>query len=227
MPSTPATAPDDSPGSAPVTPPAAPAAPSTAVIEGSIALSGGDAEVTDTVVYFVPEAAEAPTPPENERAIVTRDKSLSPTVLTGPRGSAVRFPNEDPILHNLFSVSPGNDFDLGIYGPGEAPTVRFEQTGVVNIYCNVHHDMHAHVLVVDTPWSTRADASGRFRLEGLPLGPGQLHVWHRQSDAWSRAMRLSGDASVDVALDITKPGLPQHRDKTGQPYNRRDRDPYR
>lgn len=201
-----------------------------AAVTGRITLNGGDADPEDAVIYFVTDAppAESPASVAGEtREIVTRDKNLSPTVMAIGRGTEIRFPNEDPILHNLFSVSPANDFDLGVYGPGEAPSVTFEQPGVVNIYCNVHHDMHAHVLVVDTPWRTRAAADGSFRLEGLPPGPGELHVWHRQSEPWSRALELPAGGPVEVSLAVTKPRLPPHRDKTGQPYNRRDRDPYR
>lgn len=199
-------------------------------LSGRITLVGGDADPAEAVVYFIPQAADGISgrdEPSEALEIVTRDKSLSPTVLAVARGGEVRFPNEDPILHNLFSVSPDNDFDLGVYGPGESPSVSFEQPGVVNIYCNVHHDMHAHVLVVDTPWRAQPEADGSFRLTGLPPGKGELHIWHRQSDRWSRPIELPASAALEATLEVTRPRLPPHRDKTGQPYNRRDRDPYR
>lgn len=224
-----AAAEDARPETAPAETPRAPDAEKNLSVSGRIVLTGGDADLEEAVVYFVPEDGGSPDTVGDPGAqtIVTRDKSLSPTVLAVPRGSEIRFPNEDPILHNLFSVSSGNDFDLGVYGPGEAPSVKLEQTGVVNIYCNVHHDMHAHVLVVDTPYRTRPDAEGHFTLTGLPAGGGQLHVWHRQSNPWSRALRLPANGEIELTLEVTKPRLPPHRDKTGQSYNRRDRDPYR
>lgn len=199
-------------------------------LSGRITLVGGDADPAEAVVYFILQAADdisGRVEPSETLEIVTRDKSLSPTVLAISRGSEIRFPNEDPILHNLFSVSPENDFDLGVYGPGESPSVSFEQPGVVNIYCNVHHDMHAHVLVVDTPWRAQPDADGNFRLTGLPPGKGVLHIWHRQSDRWSRPIEVPATTALEATLEVTRPRLPPHRDKTGQPYNRRDRDPYR
>lgn len=207
--------------------PAAPAA--DADLTGRVHLTGGDADPAEAVVYFVPgkQAAASADPAAANFEIVTEDKALRPTVLAVPAGATLRFPNRDPILHNLFSVSPDNDFDLGVYGPGEAPAVTLDTPGVVNIYCNVHHDMHAHVLVVDSPWHDRPDAQGRFRLTGLPAGPGELHVWHRQSDRWSQSVQLPQDGSLAIELRVTRPSLPPHRDKTGQPYNRRDRDPYR
>jgi plastocyanin len=220
-------APADSDG--PAEPAASPAPAARAQISGRVVLTGGDADADEAIVYFVPDTpgrqGEAAEGAAGAR-IVTRDKSLEPTVLTVSPGTEVHFPNEDPILHNLFSVSAGNDFDLGVYGPGESPSVRFDETGVVNIYCNVHHDMHAHVLVVDTPWRTRADADGRFRLTDLPSGEGELHIWHRQSKPWSRRVRLPASDSFNVRMEVTKPRLPPHRDKGGEPYNRRNRDPY-
>lgn len=221
-------APEPEAGPAPEPEPEPRPAPATASISGRVALAGGDAAVDQTVLYFVPDgapAAAAPLPSAPE--IVTRDKVLDPTVLVVPAGTEVRFPNEDPILHNLFSVSPGNAFDVGIYGPGEAPSATLGSPGAVNIFCNVHHDMHAHVLVVDTPFYTRADADGRFELSGLPTGRGTLHAWHRQGPAWSRSIELPAEAPVDLTLEITRPNLPPHRDKRGQSYQRRDRDPYR
>lgn len=227
--------PDPAPPEPEVAPTPRPAPESPAIereisISGRITLIGGDADAEDAIVYFIPADGTArpdPADTAHTREIVTRDKSLSPTVLAVSRGSRVHFPNQDPILHNLFSVSAENGFDLGVYGPGESPSVTFDEPGVVNIYCNVHHDMHAHVLVVDTPWRTRPDPAGRFRLTGLPGGPGELHVWHRQSERWSRSLELPAGGPVEVSLEVSRPRLPPHRDKAGQSYSRRDRDPYR
>lgn len=68
-----------------------------------------------------------------------------------PAGSTVRFPNQDSILHNVFSVSRANRFDLGLYRRGEGKSATFRQPGVVRVFCNVHHSMVAYVVVVETP----------------------------------------------------------------------------
>ncbi|MGB0514048.1 MAG: cupredoxin domain-containing protein [Wenzhouxiangellaceae bacterium] len=209
-------------------PEAAPASPPQARsnLTGRVALTGRDADVAETVLYFEPDAPIA-TPKPGRFEIATRDKTFEPAVMAVTRGSVVRFPNRDPILHNVFSVSSGNAFDLGVYGPDAAPETRLDQTGAVNVYCNVHHEMHAHVLVLETPWFVQVDADGGFALADLPPGPGTLHAWHRQADAWS--MRIEGGAAapIDVRLNIVRPQLPAHTDKRGQSYFRKDRDPYR
>jgi len=204
----------------------APPPPARLNLAGRVVLTGRDADVVETVLYFVPDGPVI-APETGQFEIATRDKAFEPAVMVVTRGSVVRFPNQDPILHNVFSVSTGNSFDLGVYGPDAAPETRLEQTGAVNVYCNVHHEMHAHVLVLDTPWYVLADDDGGFTLTGLPTGSGTLHAWHRQAEAWS--MRIPGDhsAPLDVRLNIVRPQLPAHTDKTGQSYFRKDRDPYR
>lgn len=204
----------------------APAAAARRSLRGQVTLQGGQAELTQTVVYFEAENS-TDRPPPGTVDIETRDKTFDPTVVVVPRGSEVRFPNRDPILHNVFSVSGDNAFDLGVYGPDTAPATTLERPGAVNVYCNVHHDMHAHVLVLDTPWYVQVGADGRFALDDLPPGPGTLTVWHRQAEAWTLEVGDSAPGSIEVNLNIVRPQLPEHMDKTGQSYFRRDRDPYR
>jgi len=199
-------------------------------VTGRVILDDEAAEPSQAIVYFVPDnprqSQSAPSLPEPFN-IVTENKELSPTVGVITRGTTLRFPNRDPILHNLFSVSGDNRFDVGLYGPGEAPAARLDAPGVVDIFCNVHHRMHAHVLVLESPHYTRADASGRFELTGLPRTRGRLHVWHRQTEGWSGTIVPPANVPVTIPLEVTHPALPPHRDKRGESYLRRDRDPYR
>lgn len=178
-------------------------------------------DVTRAVVWFEP-AAGAPAVRPGQGELVTRGKRFEPGVLVVPRGSRVRFPNQDPILHNVFSISPGNAFDLGLVRRGESGETVFATPGVARVFCNVHHDMVAHVVVLDTPWSTRPAADGTFRLDRLP-GPGRLHVWHERTDPVSLEARPGGPP-VSVSLEITRPRIPPHLDKLGRRYGRsRDR----
>lgn len=196
---------------------------------GRIALSADDADPSETVVYFVPDRMPADPPPMPDASfeIATMDKQFQPPVLAVARGSEVRFPNRDPILHNVFSVSQGNAFDLGVYGPGTEPAVTLNESGAVNVYCNVHRDMHAHILVLDSPWFVRASNDGAFALNDLPPGPGVLHVWHRRAEGWSMPVHAGVIDSIVVDLQVVRPQIPDHLDKAGQSYQRRDRDPYR
>lgn len=219
---------ESSSSASPAVPPAASESGPAAdrVYTGQVRLIGGRADPALSVIYFVPDGP-VPAPESGEIEILTRDKSFAPVVAVAAPGSLLRFPNQDPILHNVFSVSEGNQFDLGLYGPGPGPVAELANPGEVNVFCNVHHEMHAHVLVLETPWYTQADAEGRFSLAGLPQVSGRLHVWHYQAEPWSRAVDADETGPVTIELKVVKPSLPEHLDKRGQSYFRRDRDPYR
>jgi len=183
-------------------------------------------EAQHGVVYFEPATPEAARPAPGTFSISTRDKEFSPRVLAVPAGGTVRFPNADPILHNVFSVSPGNAFDVGLYGPGEGRAYTFETPGLVRVFCNVHHAMMAYVIVLDTPYFTRPDPSGAFDLRGLPSGPGRLTVWQERSEAWTQDVVLPLDGPLTVRLLVTGRRVPKHLDKTGKPYGESGRDRY-
>lgn len=183
--------------------------------EGRVVSTG---ELRDAVVYWTPERGAAVAAAAQPVDIVMRRKEFLPSVVAITRGSAVRFPNHDPILHNVFSVSPENPFDLGLYRSGPGKSVRFDAAGLVRVYCNVHHAMAAYVLVLDTPYFTTPGPAGEFSLTGLPDGAGTLHAWHPRSEPWSASLSLPAAAAVVVPLAITRRRVRPHFDKTGRPY---------
>ena len=103
---------------------------------------------------------------------------FAPALLAVRRGSVIRFPNLDDEYHSVFSYSKARRFDLGRYRRDEAPpTLRFEQPGVVRLFCEIHDHMRGTILVLDTPYFTRTEADGRYRLDGLPAGRWVLKAW--------------------------------------------------
>ena len=148
----------------------------------------------------------------------THDKQFEPHILPILVGSSVRFPNEDTILHNAFSSSRDNSFDVGLYTEGEGKTVDFSKPGYVRVYCNVHHAMIGHILVLDTPFFTRPGKDGKFRLKDLPEQAGDLVVWHDRSKPWHIKATPGETAAVDVTLDLNLRRIPQHKNKFGKPY---------
>jgi len=153
----------------------------------------------------------------------TRRKRFEPRVLAITVGSTVAFPNRDAILHNVFSTARGNSFDIGLVAEGEGGHARFDQPGYVRVYCNVHHAMVGHILVLDTAHFVRPDANGRFQLRDLPAGAGELVVWHDRARPWRlRIESPAGHAPVDVRLDLARRRVPPHLNKFGRPYGRGD-----
>src|SRR5690606_18316884 len=127
-------------------------------------------------------------------------------------------PNADPILHNVFSPTGGNRFDLGVYGAGDGTAHTFEQPGLVRVYCNVHHDMFAHALVLDTPFVTRPELDGSFSLEGIDTVDGELFVWHERARPWRQRLDAAPEAPLSVEIKLRRPRVPNHVNKFGQPY---------
>jgi len=174
---------------------------------------------THAAVWFVPDAGgERPKPVAAEMS--TRRKRFEPAVLVVPAGSPVRFSNFDPILHNAFSVSGRNSFDLGLVGAGQGRSVTFREPGLVRVFCNVHHAMFAHVMVVESPYFATPDAAGRFALAGLPGGPGRLRYWHERGEPSELRVELPRAGEVVARVEITLPKVPPHKNKFGKAYTR-------
>jgi len=177
--------------------PAEEPAPAMSALSGQLRLIdedghsiAGEVDLRESVVYFNPARPVAVEPQDDEVLLTTARRQFVPRVVVVEAGSVVRFPNEDPILHNVFSSSPGNRFDLGLYSRSEGLTHRFDEPGLVRVFCNVHSRMSAHIVVVDTPFHVRPDGEGRFRFDALPTGPGTLTAWHERSDPLQIAVEI-------------------------------------
>lgn len=183
-------------------------------------------DVRQAVVFFEPAGGAAPRPAAAPFVMTTRDKQFVPRVLTVPKGSTVRFPNEDVILHNVFSVSGRNSFDMGLYKKGAGKEHRFDEAGLVRVFCNVHHSMVGYVWVLDTPHVATPEADGSFVLTGLPKGPGRLTVWHEQAEPRTVEVQVPRAEPAMAILEIVRPRIPPHLNKTGKSYFGSQRDRY-
>jgi plastocyanin len=196
---------------------------SAAVVSGSIQFltkRGQRPVLSETVVWLEPLSAKVQGDEPATSQMVTKGKMLLPHVMTVPVGSAVEFPNEDPISHNLFSLSPGNAFDLGLYRRGTAKSQKFDSPGVVNIYCNVHPNMSAVIHVMPTPYYGFADGEGRYSLEAPP-GRYKLVAWNELGGSTESMIEVRDKAvSGNLALTIDSRNFRtvQHKNKHGRPY---------
>ena len=180
-------------------------------------------DVGQAVIWLSGPAAE-PRPPV-QAEIGTSEKEFSPHVLVVPVGSTVAFPNHDPFNHNVFSQSEENPFDLGLYGRDEVRTVRFERPGLVRVYCNVHAQMSALVLVRDTPWYTQPASDGSFSLGAVPPGSYTLHAWHERAPEITRSLEVPPEGIRELAIELDARGFrfEPHLNKHGQPYPQQGR----
>lgn len=177
----------------------------------------------DTVVAWKP-AADVTVVPMEEQRVVTRRSRFFPQTMVVTSGTQVRFPNLDSIQHNVFSLTPGHRFDVGLYGQAEGAAHTFFGSGMVELFCNVHPNMAAFMLVLDTPYFTTPDENGRFVLDGVPEGPGELIVWNYRAETifQRRDMYLGrSNPPLEILLNINRPSVPQHSNKHGESYSRR------
>ena len=157
--------------------------------------------------------------------LVQKNKTFSPHVLVVPVGGVVEFPNRDPFFHNVFSLFEGKRFDLGLYEAGGTRLVHFDRAGISYVFCNIHPEMSAVIVVVDTPYYGLSNAAGDLSIPEVPPGNYALHVWSEgssveQLQALSRRVTVSNGAHALGSLHLTEmPGLRlSHNNKYDLPY---------
>jgi plastocyanin len=152
-----------------------------------------ESELRHVVIYLkdAPKTAVAPMRAE----IRQRGENFVPRVVAVTVGSEVDFPNEDPLYHNVFSLSRVKTFDLGRYPRGKSRGERFDKPGLVKVFCQIHSHMSATVMVFDHPWFSIPDEGGTFTLPAVPPGMHQITAWHE---------RL-GDTTLQVRVEPGRP----------------------
>lgn len=155
------------------------------------------------VVVFIKQRIDGDfAPPATYPEMAQRGASFVPRVLPVVQGTTVSFPNEDPIYHNIFSLSKGANFNLGRYPKGETKTYRFDRPGMVRVNCDIHADMLGFVLVLPHTYFATPDALGAYRIEGVPPGKYHLVAWHDTLPPQVRPLVVpeAGDLTADFTF---------------------------
>ena len=158
--------------------------------------------------------------------IIQEHKKFTPHILAVPAGSVVDFPNLDPFFHNVFSMFDGKRFDLGLYEAGASHHVTFDTAGIVYIFCNIHPEMSAAVVVIDTPYYAITNKTGQFSIRNLPPGRYLINVWHERgkpekADEYPRSIAISPETASLPAIRLVDAGelLANHKNKYGKDYD--------
>jgi len=159
-------------------------------------------------------------PPAAANSVTSKDKRFDPRILAVPAGTKVKFPNVDSIYHNAFSLSPGNTFDMGLYRKGASRDVVMKNPGIVRVYCNIHPDMAASVVVVDGNAFSIVQADGSYRIEGIPPGRHEVHIWSDVAGEQVVTLAFEPGRATDWSpeLDATKYQRVAHTNKHGKAY---------
>jgi plastocyanin len=178
------------------------------IVKGTITIGGKPA--TDAVISIEGLSKEQV---KAQMALVKPQKKIldqqnlkfTPTVLAIMVGETVDFPNHDKAWHNVYSKGGANDFDLGLYPPGQSRTKKFAKTGVSRILCNAHPDMEAFIVVKDHPFFSTTDSRGNYEIKNVPLGKLRVEIWYPNLEVRSEPVPLVRDGEVfDLNVDLKK-----------------------
>src|SRR6266446_8438666 len=191
--------------------------------------AGGKAESShaeNVVVWLSPIGAQTATKPfpNHPLRLTQHNKSFDPHLLVAPVGAVVQFPNRDPFFHNVFSLFEGKRFDLGLYEAGSTRNVSFDRPGISYIFCNIHAEMGAVVIALDTPYFGISNHKGEIVISHVPVGRYMMKVWYETAepqslDAMTREITVSEASSTLGLLQISAaPTASAHKNKYGMDY---------
>jgi plastocyanin len=193
-------------------------------LQGPVTVVDKDGKVRESlkdVAAFL-EAIQAPRGSVARQPLLkvkTQGKRFVPRVAITTPGSEVSFPNQDHIIHNVFSLSGANRFDTGHYEPGDSPRWTTKAPGLVKLYCNVHHKMNAFLWVVETPFYQVLDGKSGVDFRDVPAGTYRLRLWHPETGDKTWTVTIGeGTTAGRWELSATLPAFEPHTNKFGKPY---------
>ena len=199
-----------------------------------VAAANGEAHINrdvSVVLWLLPlndRGASRPTA-QNELPhpqLIQKNKTFEPHIVAVQVGAEVDFPNHDPFFHNVFSLFNGKRFDLGLYESGSTRGVHFDRAGICYIFCNIHPQMSAVVVVVDTPYFAVSNSRGEVAIPHVPSGRYQLNLWEEHCapktlQDLSREVTVaeSGTTLANIHLQESDVPVTAHLNKYGKPYD--------
>jgi plastocyanin len=185
----------------------------TGVLRGKVQVPAGE-----PVAYVYVENVFATAVRGEKVKIEQVRKQFVPSWAVVQRGTTIEFPNNDNIYHNVFSQSSGNSFDLGLYNSSSAAKAHtFEEPGSVDIFCNIHPQMAASVLVVPNRHFAKVKPNGEFEIADVPVGKRKVVAWAPNSRLNVQWAEVDAGGPVEMAFRL-EPKSGTHKNKNGQLY---------
>ena len=157
-------------------------------------------EYSELAIFLEGKASDAGKPVRAE--LRQEGQQFVPRLLVVPVGSSVSFPNADPVFHNVFSLSGTKKFDLGYFPAGQTRVVTFGEPGIVQVYCHLHPNMYAAIVVTPNRWYAQPAEDGTFSLHVVPPGAYTLVAWHMNAGFFRKTVQVSSESATDVLLNI-------------------------
>jgi plastocyanin len=184
------------------------------------------AHAENVVVWLTPLGSSPHAEPsaKQQLRLTQHNKSFEPHVLVVPVGAVVQFPNRDAFFHNVFSLFDGKRFDLGLYEAGSTRNVSFDRPGISYIFCNIHAEMSAVVIALDTPYFAISNRKGEIVIPDVPVGRYLMRTWYETAppetlDAISHEISVTESSSTLGVLQIPAGSeTTVHKNKYGMDY---------
>lgn len=173
------------------------------------------------VVVFLDGAIRGGSPPlsRGNPRVSQKNRRYEPRVLPIVKGTVVDFPNDDTILHNVFSLSKARRFDLDVYQPGQSKSVRFPKPGLVRLFCNIHPEMVCSILVLNNSFFALSNRDGNCLITGIPDGEFAFRTWHESGGQTRHKVSLRGNMAVRVPVQVKEQRRSlTHTNKYGRQY---------
>ncbi len=147
---------------------------------------------------------------ERNTKVAQHNANFEPHVLPIAVGTTVRWPNDDDIYHNVFSISDAKAFDLQLYKKERVPEIIFDKVGKVDVFCNIHSNMHCIILVLPSPYFTKLDANKRYVIKNVPAGRYKLTAWHERLPGKSVIVDVPADGEIAANFILGLAELPKY-----------------
>jgi plastocyanin len=157
------------------------------------------------VVYLVGPVAGAGVTAEASAVMTQRDTTFVPSVVFVQPGGSVSFPNEeDDFQHDVYSFSKPASFEIGRQNPGSSVSHTFSESGIVEVFCQVHEFMRGAIVVTESPYSAIVGADGSFGIAGVPPGEYTVAFWHQQHDAQEQQVTVTAGGAATLQVRLTR-----------------------
>ncbi len=182
-------------------------------IKGKITINSIPADSRGVVILETKSKLKVPKQTKQTLSIFQRELKFEPAHSVVMIGSKVTFINDDREVHNIYSKSSGNQFNLGAIAAGASREIRLETPGPVILRCNLHKDMIGTVFVVPNGYFTQTNANGEYQFEDIKTQEYILEFWHPQMypedvEKNVKSIKLTGkDEHIDFKIaSASKPG---------------------
>lgn len=157
----------------------------------------------DVIIAAFPLSFKADVKPLKKARVLQRNAKFIPNVLPVTPGTKVEFINLDRFFHNVFSISPGARFNIGRRPTNAIVQKTINKKGSINLFCDIHSQMNATIVSLDTPYFTTANNNGVYLIDNLPDGKYRIEVIHPSFGTVQKVINISKNDSIEESFTLS------------------------